>query len=132
MVAWAKNYIGIPFVSNGRTREGCDCYGLCRLVLQEEYHAVLPALSGDYENALDVKETAALFAENRPVLLAAPLSEPEEGCVVIITERGRPCHLGIYAGSGYILHTTAKTGSVAQRISHPDLAGRIEGYYRVR
>jgi cell wall-associated NlpC family hydrolase len=131
MRAWVKNYIGIPFVSNGRTREGCDCYGLCRLVLQEEYGKTLPALSDDYKNALNLRETVSLFRKNRPALLAAPLAEAEEGCVAVITEQGHPCHLGIYAGSGYILHTTLKTGSACQRISHPDLRGRIEGYYRV-
>jgi cell wall-associated NlpC family hydrolase len=132
MYAWVRNYIGIPFVSNGRTLEGCDCYGLVRLVLKEVYGVTPPELSGDYENALNLRETASLFAENRPVLLAERREGPEEGAVAIITERGHPCHLGIYAGDGYLLHTTAKTGSVAQRISSPDLAGRIEGYYRVR
>jgi cell wall-associated NlpC family hydrolase len=132
MFAWVKNYIGIPFVSNGRTREGCDCYGLCRLALEEVYGIALPELSDDYENALNLRETVSLFEKNRPVLLAAPLAGPEEGCVAIITEQGHPCHLGIYAGGGCILHTLAKTGSIAQRITHPALAGRIEGYYRVR
>jgi hypothetical protein len=28
MYSWVKNYIGLPFASIGRTREGCDCYGL--------------------------------------------------------------------------------------------------------
>jgi cell wall-associated NlpC family hydrolase len=132
MFVWVKNYIGIPFVSGGRTLSGCDCYGLARLVLKEEYRVILPALSDDYENALNLRETVSLFREKRPVLLAEPLAEPEEACLAIITERGYPCHLGIYAGSGYLLHTTKGTGSVAQRITHPGLAGRVEGYYRVR
>jgi cell wall-associated NlpC family hydrolase len=132
MYAWVKNYIGIPFVSNGRTITGCDCYGLVRLVLKEVYGVTLPELSNNYENALNLRETALLFAENRPVLLAERREEPEESCLAVITERGRPCHLGIYAGDGRLLHTTAKTGSVAQRISSPDLTGRVEGYYHVR
>jgi cell wall-associated NlpC family hydrolase len=132
MFAWVKNYIGIPFRSNGRTPEGCDCYGLVRLVLKEVYGVTLPELSGDYEDALNIRETRSLFAENRPVLLAGRREEPEEGCLAVITERGHPCHLGIYAGDGLLLHTLAKTGSVAQRITHPDLTGRVEGYYHVR
>jgi cell wall-associated NlpC family hydrolase len=132
MFAWVKNYIGIPFVSNGRTRGGCDCYGLVRLVLEEVYGVTLPELSGDYKDALNVRETRSLFAENRPALLAERREEPEERALAIILERGRPCHLGIYAGDGYLLHTLAKTGSAAQRLTCPDLAGRVEGYYRVR
>jgi cell wall-associated NlpC family hydrolase len=132
MYSWVKNYIGLPFLSNGRTRAGCDCYGLCRLVLETEYGIKLPELSSDYENALNIRETSRLFEKNVPVLAAERLEGPEEKAVAVITERGRPCHLGIYAGDGYILHTTVKTGSVCQRAGSPDLRGRIEGYYRVR
>jgi len=131
MYEWVKNYIGIPFVSNGRAKEGCDCYGLVRLVLRNEYGVELPELSDDYENALNVAETARLFEEKKPVLAVEKLTEPGERAVVIITEHGRPCHLGIVAGNGYILHTGVKTGSVCQRETHPGLRGRIEGYYRV-
>jgi murein DD-endopeptidase / murein LD-carboxypeptidase len=132
MYPWVKNYVGIPFVSNGRTAEGCDCYGLARLVLSNEYGVTLPALSDDYKDARVISETAALFEEQLPVLAAEKIAYPEERAVVVITEHGRPCHLGIVAGDGYILHTTVKTGSVCQRSTHPDLTGRIEGYYRVR
>ena len=58
---WVKKYIGIPFISNGRTLEGCDCYGLVRLVLRNEYGITLPELSNDYSNALNIKETARLL-----------------------------------------------------------------------
>jgi cell wall-associated NlpC family hydrolase len=129
MYPWVKNYIGIPFVSNGRTHEGCDCYGLVRLVLSEEFNITLPELSNDYKNALNVREVAALFEKNMPVLLASRCETPEEKSLAIIRERGRLCHIGMYAGDGYILHTTAETGSVCQRISHPELSDRIEGYY---
>jgi cell wall-associated NlpC family hydrolase len=131
MYPWVKRYIGIPFVSNGRTREGCDCYGLCRLVLANEFNVALPELSNDYRNALNIREIAGLFEKNMPVLLASRQDAPEEKTLAVIREQGRLCHIGIYAGDGYILHTTAETGSACQRISHPDLAGRIEGYYHV-
>jgi cell wall-associated NlpC family hydrolase len=131
MYGWVKKYIGIPFVSNGRTKEGCDCYGLVRLVLENEYGVRLPELSGDYNDALNLAETAKLFADKRPVLAAEKLPGPRERAVVIITGNGRPCHIGIAAGGGYILHTGVKTGSVCQRETHPGLRGRVEGYYRV-
>jgi cell wall-associated NlpC family hydrolase len=132
MYAWVKKYIGIPFLSGGRTEEGCDCYGLCRLVLAAEYGVSLPGLPGDYADALRIRETAALFEKNIPVLAAGRLGGPEEGALAVMAERGRPCHLGIYAGGGYILHTKAATGAVCQRLSSPGLAGCIEGYYRAR
>ena len=131
MYEWVNKYIGIPFVSNGRTITGCDCYGLIRLVLHNEYNIKLPELSDNYEDANNILETSRLFSEHRPVLAAEKLSKPAEKSVVVITEQGKPCHIGIYAGAGFILHTRAKTGSICQRETHPGLKGRIEGYYRV-
>jgi len=128
---WVKKYIGIPFASNGRTTDGCDCYGLVRLVLRNEYGVDLPLLSDDYTDALNAAETARLFAENLPVLAGEKTAGPQEGAVAVITEHGRPAHIGIVAGGGCILHTGIKTGSVCQRETHPGLRGRIEGYYRV-
>jgi len=132
MREWVKKYIGIPFASNGRTADGCDCYGLARLVLRNEYGLGLPELSNDYSDALNTAETARLFAEHLPVLAGEKLAAPEEGAVVIITEHGVPAHIGVCAGGGHILHTGVKTGAVCQRETHPGLRGRIAGYYRVR
>jgi cell wall-associated NlpC family hydrolase len=129
MREWVKKYIGIPFVSNGRTADGCDCYGLVRLVLNNEYGLNLPELSDDYSDALNVGETARLFAENLPVLAGEKIAAPKEGAVAVIRERGVCAHIGVCAGGGYILHTGIKTGAVCQRESHPGLRGRIEGYY---
>ena len=131
MYEWVKRYIGIPFVSNGRSIDGCDCYGLVRLVLRNEYGVDLPEMSDNYTDALNVRETARLFAENLPVLAGEKIDAPEEKAVVVITEHGAAAHIGIVAGGGYVLHTGAKTGSVCQRATHPGLRGRIEGYYRV-
>lgn len=132
MFKWVLKYIGIPFVTNGRTINGCDCYGLVRLVLRNEYEIELPELSDNYSDALNLKETEQLFTKNRPLLLANRLQKPQESAVVLINEHGVTSHIGICAGGGYILHTGIKTGSVCQRETHPGLRGRIEGYYNVR
>jgi len=131
MYEWVKKYIGIPFVSNGRTHDGCDCYGLVRLVLRNEYGIDLPELTNDYLDALNVKETARLFEKQLPVIAGEKIPVPQEKAVVVITEHGVPAHVGIVAGGGYILHTGIKTGSICQRETHPGLRGRIEGYYHV-
>jgi cell wall-associated NlpC family hydrolase len=129
MYEWVKKYVGIPFVSNGRTMAGCDCYGLVRLVLRNEYNIGLPELSGDYSDALNIAETSRLFTECLPVLAGEKIPGPRERAVAVINEHGVAAHIGIVAGGGYILHTGIKTGSVCQRETHPALRGRIEGYY---
>jgi len=131
MYKWVKKYIGIPFISNGRTLSGCDCYGLVRLVLRNEYGIELPELSDNYADALNVEETARLFKENMPALAGQKIPAPHEKAVAVITEHGVAAHIGIVAGGGYILHTGIKTGSICQKETHPALRGRIEGYYHV-
>ena len=131
MYDWVKKYVGIPFVSGGRDETGCDCYGLTRLILMNEYNYDLPLLSGDYTNALNIAETKKLFIENVPLLCGEQISGPEEKAVALMRMCGRLCHIGLYAGSGCIIHARHKVGVVCERLSSPALAGRVEGWYRV-
>ena len=131
MKNWVNLYVGIPFVSGGRTHTGCDCYGLVRLILKEQYGYELPLLSGDYSNALNIAETKKLFIQNIPLLCGNKLENPEETSVALIRIYGRLCHVGLYAGDGYIIHSRHKTGVVCERIDSPMLSGCIEGWYRV-
>ena len=89
-------------------------------------------LSGvDYTNALNVAETKRLFCENVPLLCGKKIEAPEEKAVALIRMCGRLCHVGLYAGDGFIIHARHRTGVVCERISSPQLAGRVEGWYRV-
>lgn len=133
MYEWTKKYVGIPFESGGRDLSGCDCYGLIRLILNNEYDIHLPVLNTDYTNALNCEETKLLFSEYVPVLCGQRLAEPEEKAICLIRTHGGLCtHVGIYAGDGFIIHTRNKTGTVCERIISPHLTGRIEGWYHVK
>ena len=72
IVSWAKDYVGIPFVSGGRDRDGADCYGLARLVRMEQFGDTPPLLSGDYTDADNFAETEALMRSQRPLLAGRP------------------------------------------------------------
>lgn len=47
----ARKYLGIPFQDKGCGFEGCDCYGLVRLVYREELGIELPCLGDAYSTA---------------------------------------------------------------------------------
>ncbi|MDR2768542.1 MAG: C40 family peptidase [Treponema sp.] len=128
---WVKEYVGIPFLSGGRTREGADCYGLIRMVLTEKLNKKLPLLSGDYSDADNLKETERVMKARRPVFAGREVETPAAGDVCVIRFCGRPVHLGIYSGGGYLLHTLRQTGSVLQKTDDPLLSGRVEGWYHV-
>jgi cell wall-associated NlpC family hydrolase len=128
---WAGSYVGLPFLSGGRSRGGADCYGLIRLILKEQFNKTLPLLSNDYSDADNLAETKKVMKEHRPILAGRQVEIPDIGDVCVIKFNGLPVHLGIYAGGGFILHTLKMTGSVLQRSDDPLLSGRIEGWYRV-
>lgn len=131
MYEWCRKYVGISFVSGGRDENGCDCYGLVRFILMNEYGIVLPVLSGDYTDALNVSETKNLFFENVPFLCSEKIPGPEEKAVALMKMCGRLCHVGLYAGDGFIIHSRHKVGVVCERITSPQLSGCVEGWYRV-
>ena len=59
------------------------------------------------------------------------VEQPEEKAVALMKMRGRLCHVGLYAGDGYIIHSRHNLGAVCERLSSPQLAGCVEGWYRV-
>ena len=128
---WSR-YIGIPFVDLGRDFAGCDCYGLVRLALEQEFGKALPMLLGEYENTCDHEVVGGVVDRWKPLLSGRKVVTPSEGDVAVINVAGADAHIGLYIGSNMILHAWRKaTGSVLQRTDHPFFRGRIEGYYRV-
>ena len=131
MYSWVDKYIGIPFVSGGRDTKGCDCYGLVRLILKNEYNYELPLLTDNYSNALALEETKCMFNQYIPILTAEKIKVPEEKAVCLIQVKGLLCHVGIWADDGFIIHSRSKVGSVCERIDSLRLLGKIMGWYRV-
>ena len=131
MYDWVKKYVGMEFKSGGRTSDGCDCYGLVRLILANEYSVLLPSFTRGYFDANDQNQTGGLFKKYMPLILAEKIEVPEEKALAVIRTRGLCTHVAIYAGDGYMMHIMANTAAVCDRIDNPMLAGRIEGWYRV-
>lgn len=125
-----ERYIGIPFKSHGRDFSGCDCYGLVRLVLQEEKGITLPDF-WDYEDANRPENVQGIIAANTTGL-GFRKDTPEEGDVVLYKIFGYPSHMGLYVGKGRVLHVMRKFFSVCVPVEHGILRGRVEGFYGIR
>ena len=130
---WGKYYIGIPFVSGGRSPEtGLDCYGLFRLVQNNHYGKHLPLLADRYSDACDHRSINNIYRKEAPLIAGDRLPEPVPGCAVVMRYGGMCAHLGVYLGCGYVLHTVRGTGSILEAVTSPGIRSRIEGYYSVR
>lgn len=115
-----ERYFKIPFVPGGRDWSGCDCYGLVRLVLQEEKGIFLP-LFKDVCSSEEFNMIRNSFIE---------ADTPADFDIVSMRPIGTGyfAHLGLY-WHGYILHIT-ESGVVMQRAAR--IPRLIKGYYRPR
>ena len=116
MIAWAKDYLGIPFVVHGRSRAGCDCWGLVCLVYEEQATIRLPAYSTDYTSG-DIRGRAR--AINRAIhsnkdQCFNEVVRPVIADAVLMQFGELPLHVGVFigqeGGKRYMIHTTELRG----------------------
>ena len=98
---WAK-YIGIPFVELGRTKKGADCWGLLRLVYEEELGLVLPEFTAHAGNT----DRAAIAAQSREAYsYFTKVEEPQPFAAAVFISAVTFAHVGILVDRGKMLHT---------------------------
>jgi cell wall-associated NlpC family hydrolase len=125
-------YISIPFQNRGRSFDGCDCWGLVRLVYMNEYKTHLLSFVDAYQSSSDGEKVRDIVLAGKALVSNVQKAVPEYGDVVVFNIRGNPCHVGIYVGNNRVLHVMRNTDSVCERLNSPRLKGRIEGYYEIR
>jgi cell wall-associated NlpC family hydrolase len=125
-------YVGIPYADRGRTRAGCDCYGLLRLVLGELGRVDLPSFAGDYVTSADRVALASLIAGEiapwQPVALGE--EQPFDGVLLRV---GRSLsHIGLVVTPGRMLHVSEGGASCIESYRAPPWSLRLAGLYRYR
>lgn len=103
---WTDRYIGVPFLPGGRTFSGCDCGGLVLLALREEKGIAASDFnaygSGEFKNMRGLGK----IGEGVEGLMEewVPVEEPRPFDLVRYRYGRWPCHVGIYAREGKVLH----------------------------
>lgn len=120
-------YVGIPFVDRGRGHEGCDCWGLVKLVLAEQFGID----AKDYGTSCNETEACArTMAEEARASQWLKVAQPVAGDVILLRQQGLACHVGLVVGPGQMLHTEKHRGAVVENFMRPHWRSRIEGFYR--
>lgn len=117
--------LGVPYKIHGRDKNGYDCYGLAIEVLRRYGYELKDYLYSEANS--DTKNEVYSLAING--IEHTELKNPEIGCIVLLEVRGQPFHVGVYIGSGKIIHASIDRGVVIENLVRWE--NRIKGYYKV-
>ena len=129
---WWDDYVGMPFESKGRTRDGCDCYGLLRIIYSDQLGVELPLLLLEYENTLQ-RKTMNDMMRSQPLLIGfeqVELSAVQPLDVLVLRNVGFDCHIGIVTGGNWMIHSEAGKGTVLEDFSRPHVKPRVKEAWR--
>lgn len=129
---WANDYVGIPFRDNGHSHDGCNCWGLVKLVLWYERGILVPEY-GEI-SAADLMRAARQIKQDSNARPWIKVTQPESFDVVLMTAKEgghRICgHAGIMTSTTRVLHVWKETAAVNMDIAHARVRETIVGFYR--
>lgn len=133
MVSWVNKYVGLPFKDGGRDRNGVDCWGLIRLIYQQELRIDLPTY-GEI-SAEDLARVAEAVGSNYSLEPWHEISEsnilPFDVVVMKFYGQKRIGHVGIMVHDGRtVLHTERNLDSALVPLNHMTIRHRIVGFRR--
>jgi cell wall-associated NlpC family hydrolase len=128
---WSGDFVGIPFVANGRDRAGCDCWGLAVIVYLARCGIILPS----YDGVLGDMKTSDLLRVARTVRSESakwePVVSPRELDIILFRDSDPPFHIGIAVDRRMMLHTHRTIGaSVIEDFTGLQYKNKIEGFFR--
>jgi len=130
--------IGIPFINEGRSLDGCDCWGLVRLAFST-YGIIVPDYKISCYASMKIAKQIQKEKEKTWKELPSKGSDieqiPAPTLVVMMLGDSNKIicnHHGIYIGKGKILHTSKDSvnGSYIVRLDEPSIKDRIDGFYK--
>ena len=122
------DFVGVPWRDRGRDRNGCDCWGLARLVYRERLGIDLPSYVDDYASTADRSALDGLIRGEREPWRPVTADAAELFDVVLLRER--PWHIGVVAGAGLMLHMPRGQTSTIEPYRTGRHRLRIDGLYR--
>lgn len=123
-----KEFIGIPYVGNGRELKGCDCWGLVCLYYKKEYNITLESMETMYYDVNDIPLMSGVLEYQKKKWNKT--DKPQKGDVVVFKIKNMPVHCGIYIGNNKFLHNFYGSNSCIERLDGIRWGKRFEGYYR--
>jgi NlpC/P60 family len=112
-LAWINDYVGVPYVENGRGRDGWDCWGLVLAVYRDRLELELPDWTWQAPfGPLDkLRAFAGAVHDVDAAGAALELEAPEAWAIGLVHGDRRPHHVGVIVGAG-VLHSQRYGGTI--------------------
>jgi cell wall-associated NlpC family hydrolase len=133
MTHWAEKYSGLRFVDGGRDRAGVDCWGLVKMIYENEKSISLPAY-GDVP-ASELMKVARQIVKDRDASPWKIVIDPEPFDVVLMrgginTSRQTPVHVGVMIDGERVMHVEQGISVMVVPLSHQTISRRVIGLRR--
>ncbi len=122
MINYSK-YLGIPYKENGRDFNGLDCYGLVKLIYDENFKK-LPDYVIPFEESLAYQ----IYIDSKNMF--TQLDKPEHGCIVVFSFKPNHIHVGVVIDDNRFIHILPKKNVVIERLNNFFWSKKIIGYYK--
>lgn len=124
-----NKFIGIPFISKGRSLNGCDCYGLVKLYYKEILNIDIPETIitaeqprrtfANYLNEISKNWTATTPAKNVVVAMSVNAEHPN-----LVT------HFAVMIDDKRFIDTRENMSSYLTSIDDEKIKNQIKGFYK--
>ena len=124
-----SKFVGIPFVSKGRSFNGCDCYGLVKLYYKEILNIDIPETIitaeqprrtfANYLNEISKNWTATTPAKNVVVAMSVNAEHPN-----LVT------HFAVMIDDKRFIDTRENMSSYLTNIDDERIKNQIKGFYK--
>lgn len=123
-------YLGIPFAEKGRSRAGCDCWGLPRLIYLEQLGLELPSYADEYApvNDSEREDIHQLLDAGRTCWARVALTDARPFDLLELASV--TLHVGIVVVAGRMLHVQRGGDSHVVPYNSGAWLGRVLGCYR--
>jgi cell wall-associated NlpC family hydrolase len=126
---WHEQYVGIPYKHWGRDpAEGLDCWGLCILVMREQFGIDLPSFDQHRIDTFEREATARLIEGTRPFW--KKVDEPALGDLILLRIWRMPTHVGVWLARDRMLNVRKGISSCVERLDTREWRNRVLGFYR--
>ncbi len=130
-MSWSNKYIKIPFKEKGRDENGCDCWGLARLIYKDELNIDLPTLL-EYNNTQDKEQISDLYKKTSQCWISIAKGEEKPYDIVVLNMMGSPTHIAIVVKKGVMIHCEYGKGTTIAAYNDNSFQWfrKIRGIYR--